>query len=173
MSYDSNCNNCPYKNQKHLSNKNITNRKSPPIGLENNNSNTLLVFQSPGIEEWEKGQAIQPSRKKGGTAGRRIELSWERKQKNRYDFNIINAVQCFPGNDGNRDLEPNIMSICSCSNRLEHILNEKKYNKIILFGAIAQNVVDNLLNKLGLKVDVVKSKHPTGGLSNEYLDGLW
>ena len=28
-------------------------------------------------------------------------------------------------------------------------------------------------NKLGLEVDVVKSKHPTGGLSNEYLDGLW
>ena len=123
--------------------------------MENNNSDTLLVFQSPGIEEWGKGQAIQPSRKKGGTAGRRIELSWERKQKNRYDFNIINAVQCFPGNDGDRDLEPNIISIYSCLNRLEHIQKEKNYKRIILFGQIAQNVGDNLLYKLGIKVDVI------------------
>jgi hypothetical protein len=41
--------------------------------LENNNSDTLLVFQATGIKEWGIGQA--------SAAGRRIELSWERKQK--------------------------------------------------------------------------------------------
>ena len=123
--------------------------------MENNNSDTLLVFQAPGIKEWEMGQAIQPIQKQGGTAGRRIELSGGRKQKIRNDFNIINAVQCFPGNNGDRDLEPNIISIYSCLNRLEHIQKEKNYKRIILFGQIAQNVGDNLLYKLEIKVDVI------------------
>jgi uracil-DNA glycosylase len=173
MAYDSNCNNCPYEKQIHLSSKNRTNRVSPPIELENNNSEILLLFQAPGTEEWKEGQAIQPVKKQGGTAGRRIELSWERKHKNRNDFDIINTVQCFPGNNGNRDLEPNTMSICSCSNKLEYILNTNHYSKIIAFGEIAQNVVENITNKLKIEIDIVKSKHPTGGLSNKDLDDLW
>ena len=123
--------------------------------MENNNSDTLLVFQATGIKEWEMGQAIQPIQKQGGTAGRRIELSGGRKQKIRNDFNIINVVQCLPGNNGDRDLEPNIISIYSCLNRLEHIQKEKNYKRIILFGQIAQNVGDNLLYKLEIKVDVI------------------
>ena len=115
--------------------------------MENNNSDTLLVFQATGIKEWGIGQA--------SAAGRRIELSWERKQKIRNDFNIINVVQCLPGNNGDRDLEPNIISIYSCLNRLEHIQKEKNYKRIILFGQIAQNVGDNLIYKLGIKVDVI------------------
>jgi len=173
MSYDSNCDNCPYKNQIHLNNDNKTNRESPPIELESNNSDTLLIFQAPGTEEWIKGKAIQPVIKQGGTVGRRIELSWKRKKKNRNDFDIINTIQCFPGNNGNRDLEPNNMSICSCSNRLESILKKNRYKRIIAFGEISQNVVDNLIRKLKLEVNVVKSKHPAGGLSNKNLDSLW
>ena len=43
---------------------------------------------------------------------------------------------------GEWDLEPNDMSICSCSNRLEYILKKSNYNRIILFGEIAQKVVE-------------------------------
>ena len=174
MSYDSHCDNCPYKNQIHLNTDKKIDRKSPPIELENNDSNTLLVFQAPGTEEWKVGKAIQPIIKPGGTAGRRIELSWKSVGKSREDFDIVNAVQCFPGNNGDRDLKPNSMSICSCSNRLKDILNGSSYTKIILFGEIAQNVVDNLINTLSLdEVDVQRSKHPTGGLSKKDLDDLW
>ena len=173
MGYDSNCNNCPYKEQIHLNNENKTNRENPPIELENHNSEILLVFQSPGTEEWEKGQAIQAVKKRGGTAGKRIESSWERMNKNRNDFDIINTVQCFPGNDGGRDLKPNNISICSCSNRLKQILTTNKYSKIIAFGKIAQSVVKHLTNNPKIKTEVIESKHPTGGLSNKDLDSLW
>ena len=173
MGYDNYCENCPYKNQIHLEENYRTIRDSPPIELENNKSDILLVFQSPGIEEWKTGEAIEPTIKKGGTAGRRIKLSWDRKNKKRTDFDIINTVQCFPGNDKKRDFKPNIMSICSCSKRLENVLSNSKYNKVILFGEIAENVVENLINKLNLKIKIVKSKHPTGGLANKNLDNLW
>jgi uracil-DNA glycosylase len=174
MSYDEHCKNCPYNNQIHLNNGNKTDRKSPPIELENNKSDILLVFQAPGIEEWVVGKAIKSNIKQGGTVGRRIELSWRRKGKKRNNFDIINTVQCFPGRKEDRDLKPDNMSIFYCSNRLENILKtNKQYNKIILFGEIAQSVGDNLIKKLKLEVDVVKSKHPAGGLSNENLDNLW
>ena len=78
MAYDSNCERCPYYNQENLSVNQRTTRNSPPVEFENNNSGTLLVFQAPGDVEWRVGRAIQPTVKIGGTAGRRIELSWKR-----------------------------------------------------------------------------------------------
>ena len=144
-------------------------RHSPPIELEKNESDILLIFQAPGIEEWKVGKAIQPTKKPGGTAGRRIELSWKRKGKVRADFDIINTVQCFPGNNGGRDLSPNILSICSCQNRLREVIKNNKYDKIITFGKIAKNIIENL----NTPSTIINSKHPTGGLKNSDLDKLW
>ena len=173
MSYDSYCKNCPYQDQKHLNVQGKTDRKSPPIELEKNNSDILLVFQAPGIHEWEKGKAIQSVKQQGGTAGKRIELSWERMQKHRDDFDIINTVQCFPGKNGDRDLKPSRISICACSGRLENILKNNQYKKIITFGAIAQNAIASLVTKLELNITISESKHPAGGLKNKDLDVLW
>ena len=173
MSYSENCNDCPYYQQKHLTEKDKTDRTTPPINLEKNNSTILLVFQAPGVEEWKVGKAIQPVKKKGGTAGRRIESSWKRKNKLRNDFDIINIVQCFPGNAEKRDLKPTSMSISACSFNLEDILRNNNYKKIIAFGNIAQDVIENLITKIEIEVEVIKSKHPTGGLSNNDLDKLW
>lgn len=173
MQYDDNCKTCPYYLQNHLTGLSRTTRESPAITLENNSSSTLLLFQSPGDNEWHAGKAIQPTIKQGGTAGVRIKNSWERKNKSRTDFDIINAVQCFPGNDGDRDLSPKLMAICSCSKRLQSVLESKKYKEIIVFGSIAEEAVEELSKKVNYSANVVKAPHPNGGIKNATLDVLW
>lgn len=143
----SNCPLCPYYNQAHLANEQKTMRSNPPVPLEDNNSNTLLIFQAPGIEEWISGVPIQPTRKKGGTAGARVALSWKRQKESRTQFDIINVVQCYPGNrgnDGDRDDRPHTLATCACSKRLQEILAVKNYSKIIVFGEIAGEIAQHL-----------------------------
>ena len=173
MEYDDNCQKCPYYLQNHLIDMLRTTRKIPAITLENNSSTTLLVFQSPGDSEWHTGKAIQPTKKQGGTTGVRIKKSWERKNKLRTDFDIINAVQCFPGNDGDRDLMPKPMVIDTCSQRLQEIVESKKYKKIIVFGRIAENSIKKLIKKLNYSTEVVSAPHPNSGIENAMLDALW
>ena len=171
MSYDAHCNGCPYHKQQHLSSTQTTSRISPPIELEENNSNTLLVFQAPGDDEWRIGKAIQPTIKQGGSAGRRVASSWARCNKKRSDFDIINTVQCYPGNQGERDISPNIIAICSCSKRLENTLQTKSYNKIIAFGDVAYQVISSIYKQNS--VEIICGKHPNGGVLNNDLDALW
>ncbi len=173
MEYDENCQSCPYYLQNHLSSGLRITRAAPPISLENNSSSTLLVFQAPGDMEWRSGKAIQPTKKQGGTAGVRIKNSWERKNKSRTDFDIINAVQCFPGNDGDRDLSPKLMAICSCSVRLNIILQSNKYKKIIVFGDIANEMIEKFTKNVGYTVNIIKAPHPNGGIKKATLDALW
>ena len=65
-SYDQLCNGCPYNQGKHLKGTHFFSSSHTPLKLESNNSPTLLVFQSPGEEEWKHGIAIYPSTKIGG-----------------------------------------------------------------------------------------------------------
>lgn len=176
MSYDQeNCPTCPYYEQKHLDPTSKTDRQHPPIILENNESEVLLVFQAPGTDEWRVGEAIQPVKKQGGSAGARIDQSWGRCQKNRKDFDIINVVQCFPGTIRNstRDLPPNTMSICKCKSRLLATIIAKQYSKIIVFGEIAYEIVNYLLQFLNYHPVITRATHPTGGASKQSLDELW
>ena len=174
MSYNQNCYNCPYNNQIHLAKTPyITTRNTPPIELEDNQSDILLVFQAPGSEEWKVGFAIQPTVKPGGTAGSRLLQSWNRKSKSRSDFDIINTVQCFPGNTGNRDTAPNVMAICCCSKRLLLVLQSKSYRKIITFGDLAFQVVSNLILSCSHQPQLIQARHPNGGVSQKILDSLW
>ena len=131
------------------------------------------MFQAPGDNEWSAGKAIQPIKKRGGTAGARVKKSWERKGKSRSDFDIINAVQCFLNNDGKRDFTPHSMAIFSCSKRLENDLNAKQYQKIITFGNIARDVIIHLVKPLNYTPIVVTGLHPNGGVKNSDLDNLW
>jgi len=174
VSYDINCLNCPYNHQKHLIDGSFqSSRSNPPVVLENNGSDVLLVFLAPGNKEWEVGKAIQPTKKTGGSAGVRVENSWKRKGKSRTDFNIINTVQCFPGNNGDRDLEPNTKAISSCSNRLEVIIKSSEYCKILAFGEVAQQIIFKLLGSKDYEKRVIAMRHPNGGVKNKDLDGLW
>ena len=175
MSYDIHCELCPYYRQKHL-NESVyfSNRLNPPIELEDNHADILLVFQAPGEEEWLKGEPIQPIKKPGGTAGSRIQASWDRTQKNRSCFDIINSVQCFPGKvSGKRDFEPDRLAVDCCSNRLLSILKLERYTKIITFGKLAFGTVTGLACSNLLKIKIVNAPHPNGGVNKTTLDALW
>lgn len=173
MQYDEMCYGCPYFQQKHLSQRQRTSRFSPPVEFEKNSSRTLLVFQAPGDDEWRVGMAIQPTVKVGGSTGRRIEMSWERCERERHDFDIINAVQCYPGSDGDRDFEPEPVAINTCSNRLEIVLNSNSYQKIVVFGDVAKNILNDICNRNRISLNIVPAKHPNGGASKVELDSLW
>ena len=177
--YDENCQNCPYHNQVHLINTTYQTARNPePVGLEDNNGNILLVFQSPGTEEWKVGKPLQVTAR---SAGKRIENSWKRKRKQsslqypiRHDFDITNTVQCFQGKaKSGRDAKPKKMAIQCCSNRLLGILQKKNYSKIIAFGGIAQQALLLLIVQLPQHPTIIITTHPTGGTSNATLDALW
>lgn len=173
MSYDINCHSCPYFQQKHLPITQHTSRISPPIELEAHGSSTLLIFQAPGDIEWAVGQAIQPTTKIGGTAGVRIRNSWVRRGKIREDFDITNAVQCFPGNGGARDIKPTDAAISFCAERLMKALEEGHYSNVIAFGDVAHDVATRLTKNIGSRPPVTYCPHPNGGVSNSKLDSLW
>lgn len=173
MAYDLHCLACPYFQQRHLQSTLQTNRNSPPIELESHGSSTLLVFQAPGDMEWVEGKPIQPTKKRGGTAGVRIQNSWQRKGKARDDFDIINAVQCFPGNDGDRDFEPMSDAKSCCAKRLNGILKQGIYRKIIVFGDVAFETVNSLIGESSTNSQLIQAAHPNGGVSNSTLDSLW
>jgi uracil-DNA glycosylase len=178
--YDENCQKCPYHNQAHLINTTYQTTRTPPVpvGLENNSSDILLVFQSPGTAEWKVGAPLQVTAR---SAGKRIENSWKRKRKQsslqypiRHDFDITNTVQCFQGKaKSGRDAKPKKMAIQCCSNRLMAILQKKNYSKIIAFGGIAQQVLPLLIRQLPQHPTIIRTTHPTGGTSNATLDTLW
>lgn len=164
---------CPYIEQAHIDDSKLkTSRVNPPIELENNNSDILLIFQSPGYFEWKIGSAVQDTTKTGGTAGSRISDSWKRVSKSRSDFDIVNLVRCFPGRKEKRDLEPNIKSICSCTVKLGFDLMKKDYKKIIVFGALAKKSVATLQEYYPNTLFKFAT-HPNGGAKREALDKLW
>jgi uracil-DNA glycosylase family 4 len=173
-SFDSSyCLECPYRNQEHLPREQRQRRKTVPLDVEDHESDILLVFQAPGVEEWAEGKPLRPTRKKGGTAGCRIEQSLERKGKKRESVNITNAVQCFPGNDGGRDHAPERRAVSACAGWLRDAMRAREYRKVIAFGDIAAQVVGIVVTLEGLNCEVQYAPHPTGGVENEVLDALW
>ena len=152
----------------------LYNAESAPLKLENHNSKILLVFQAPGITEWKVKAPIQNQASKS-SAGSRVHKSWQSAGKKRRDFNITNAVLCYPGfnNKRNRDNRPNKSTMKHCSEYLKMEIGETRYSKIICFGAIAAEQIANLKNYISSKTDIIKIKHPCAGLSDEALRSLW
>lgn len=173
MPYDTtNCPSCPYFNQKHLKKAARTLRADPPVELEAHNSRVLIVAQAPGIEEWETGLPLQPIVKQGGTAGSRVAQSWKRVNKVRSDFDLVNAVQCYPG-ALKRDDEPHRIAVCLCMNRLGVILERDQYDRVICFGSVALDTVTHLRAARDLTFSIDACRHPNGGAYREQLDSLW
>jgi len=172
--YDKVCDICPYRKGMHLEGTIYKNIQYTPLKLESNSSRILLVFQSPGEEEWKNGKAILSISKQGGTAGKRIENSWNRTNMKRDDFDITNVVQCFPGKGLNgRDNIPQLMAICKCKERLEYVIKNGKYKKIISFGSIANEVISNIHKRNNSSFIHIQKNHPSGGVTNDELDKLW
>jgi uracil-DNA glycosylase len=168
-----NCLGCPYFKQSHLlGSKFITNRSFPPVCSEINGSDTLLVFQSPGIKEWDTGLPLQATKKQGGTAGSRIELSWSRTGVHREQFDITNAVLCYAGHNG-RDKPPESNAERCCMHNLRATIDGGNYSRIISFGNIANRLTAEVLGGKFVPKQHIVVKHPCGGLKNKDLDSLW
>lgn len=160
------CTGCPYKGGNSLL------RQCVPIKIEDNGSDILLIFQAPGINELINGKAVQPTTVVGGSAGKRILNSWNRTGKSRVDFDIVEAVRCYPGaNKQGRDKKPVKAAKQYCLKSLEREINQKQYSKIIAFGIIAQKMVKSISRKYACQI--IDATHPNGGCSNNDLDGLW
>jgi uracil-DNA glycosylase len=123
--------------------------------------------------EWDAGKPIQPTQKRGGTAGVRIQNSWHRKGKTREDFDIINAVQCFPGKGDKRDFQPNSDAKSCCAKRLKGILEHGAYREIVVFGDVAFETVNSLISGSSVNPLVIRAAHPNRGVSKSTLDSLW
>jgi len=145
-----------------------------PVKLEKNNSKILLVFQAPGKIEWEKKAPIQKQQSKN-SAGSRIYYSLERTGRKRKEFDITNAIQCYPklNEKTKRDNKPNSFTKQCCFKNLETDIINNKYSKIICFGKIAAIQIDKIFGKIESKTEIIKVKHPCGGVSNKYLDQVW
>lgn len=174
---DPKCSQCPYLNNNHLQGTNFFTLSSGPLSIDlGNRSKTLLVFQAPGVTEWSTRKPLQASGNSTSSAGVRIHNSWARTGKARSDFDITNSVQCFPDKYGNgRDKRPRKHAINKCLEWLKEDIKTGRYTKIITFGRIAQDQVNQAISHLGLngKLTVIHSKHPSGGVSNKSLDDLW
>jgi len=167
LNMSNSCQDCPYhvSERLHLP---PTNRPYSPLEKEDNGSDILLIFQSPGIVEWESGLPLQNF--KNG-AGLRLKNSFIRIKKSRSDFDITNAVQCYQGKAANgRDKKPNKRAQEKCRQKLKIDIERKQYRKIIVFGVIARKQVEALGYSFDSDSGFTHLIHPAGGLTNEELD---
>lgn len=152
------CNGCPYERSR---------IGKEPLSKEHNGSSTLLVFQSPGIDEWNLGKPVCSSNARSTAA--RVRNSLTRISKSRVDFDITNAVQCFPGKaKSGRDNKPSEVARRLCEEWLRVDIDSSNYSKIVVFGAIAKRSVNSVLSVS--TIPVVFIAHPSGQLSNADLD---
>lgn len=162
------CQNCPYNNGT---------KSLLPIGLEDNKSNKLLVFQSPGKDEWAGGtstvskQRIPIDSTSCHSAANRMRKSFARKKVNRTDYDITEAVQCYPGRGKSRDKKPKKTAITCCQQYLENAILTLKYSEIVCFGEIAYSMVGSIIknNKI-YGINYHLEKHPSSSVSNKDLD---
>jgi uracil-DNA glycosylase len=156
------CDGCPYKHGLHLSEKFKKIRRSP-INPEKNGSKTLLILQSPGLDEWKNGHPISSTNNR--SAAHKIESAFQILQKSRKDFDITNAVQCYTGklskNNSNtpRDRPVNKLASRVCSMRLEKLIKSENYGTLIVFGSIARSSIENI--KIPTNISVIFSRHPS------------
>lgn len=160
------CKNCPYYNQKHLEGtKYKLKSKNPKLEMENNNSDTLLILQSPGENEWKNCKPLYYDENVNkNTAGARINKACEANGNKREDYSITNIVQCFQGkklnsNDDDK-LDKNAKECCL--GNLINDLRTHKWEKIIVFGSEAKKQVKRAIRREKMKFEkIYYSNHPT------------
>lgn len=142
-----------------------------PMSMEDNGADVLLIFQAPGVAEWQEGKPICSVH--SSSAGGRLAVAFNALGRTRQDYNITNTVQCFPGKrasisgERSRDKIPPAAVRHCCSNWLRDDIEGRPYRLVVVFGREAQKAV----RALGYKNDqrFRFSKHPTGGISNAEL----
>lgn len=174
--YLKSCDGCPYRNRNHLENK-YKKMRNLPTDSEINNSDTLIVLQSPGEVEWENGLPLQ-NFESGRSAASRIKKSWKREQKNRKNFDITNSVLCYQGKNksGTADRSISKKALKRCKTRLKNLITKRKYKKVIVFGTPAKSIINEIKKEVNIPFEVKQSKHPCarkGKPKDTDLDLLW
>lgn len=155
------CSDCPYACGRQLTESDKANRDRP-LRMEDNGSDTLLVFQSPGIEEWKTGKPISSSNPRSAAA--KMAKAFELVGSDRGQFDITNAVQCFPGKRGaevdlsSRDRSPPAEVLVACSKWLKADIHKRSYKRIVVFGRVAEKMVRELI---GLDSRLLCVPHPS------------
>ena len=127
--FQEHCCGCPYRKKYQSTNK-------LPLSMEHNSDDVLLIFQAPGCEEWRNRQPLWSRVRR--SAAVRICKSLKRIKKSRHDFSITNAVQCYPGKGSTRDKKPDHVAQGQCANWLKKDIESRCWNKIVVFGQIAE-----------------------------------
>lgn len=139
-----------------------------PLAMEDNGAPVLLVFQSPGVNEWKSGRPVSST--KSGSVGARLANAFKRVGKERRDFNITNIVQCFPGKRraqpglASRDLTPIASARRHCSHWLRQDIEATDYKRVVVFGSQARDAVLALGYTGNPRFHYLR--HPSGGLSD-------
>lgn len=156
--FGNHCNECPYLRSEN---------GNAPLSKEHNGGSILLVFQAPGVDEWSRRMPVCSEEARSTAA--RIRNSLSRINKSRADFDITNAVQCFPGKaSSGRDKKPSEVARRKCEKWLQSDIFGSSYTKIVVFGAVARKSVSSALSSSS--IPVVFIAHPSGGLKNTDLD---
>ena len=145
-----NCSLCPFNPQNNVANLHSKNmsyiwktKNNGPLMLENNNSDILLVFEAPGIDEWSKRQPIIS--KRGFSAARKFDDALKTAGKARVNYDITEAVLCFPGKSTagvNQKIQEEVETAATyCQQYLQQDILNNNYRKIICFGEIAYSSV--------------------------------
>ncbi|MFY0528756.1 uracil-DNA glycosylase family protein [Archangium gephyra] len=159
------CRQCPYHPGGPLALPPTT-RAHQPLAIEQRGSDVLIVARAPGVDEWEDGHPlISPNPQ---SAAHRLRKSWLRIGKNRQDYDITNAVLCYPGKppsspDGKppRDNPPDAVALVQCRHWLQGTINSGRYRKIVTLGDEARAAV--VACGLPSGVNVVSVPHPSSG----------
>ena len=95
------------------------------LKYENNRSDPLLVFQAPGQDEWNgcsptlSGERIPIDSASSRSCAERMRQSFSRNHVSRTDYDVAEAVCCFPGKLSNgREKRPRVGSIRRCANNM-------------------------------------------------------
>lgn len=134
------CRNCPYHPDNGLVPSPRSDRVRVPLSAEINGSLTLLLLQSPGINEWDDGRPLSSA--ENASARWRFEAALGKAGRRREDFDIAEAVNCYPGQDDDGDdRKPSVGAIEACSRWLAELIRERRYTTVVLFGRVAEQAL--------------------------------
>lgn len=130
----------------------------------------MLIFQSPGLDEWRNGTPISSTNNR--SAAYKIETALKTLQKTRRDFDITNAVQCYTGKRSDKDTtKPRDQAVRKsaskiCAKRLQNLIDSNGYDNLVVFGSVAKDSMRKIA--IPKNIAVIFSKHPSArGVSIE------
>lgn len=153
MKEDIKCIGCPYKND-----------QTKRVDGVNLDKEVLLVMHSPGTNENITGKPL--SGVKGSSATEIIKKLLP-SCKTLEDYAIVELVRCKPTN---KTIDEVALAICC--RYLEEDITKGQFKKIITFCESAYPIVNNILSRNNLSIEVVPCEYPKNTLTDEEKDKI-